>query len=283
MPEDVVLLFQCPDRRGIVANLTELVFRHGGNITRSDQYTTDPEGGRFFMRLEFRLDHAPERAAVERDVAALATELDAGWRVHFKRELLRMAVAVSRYDHCLVDLLYRAGKGELRATIPCVVSNHDDMRPLVERHDIPFYHLPVAKETKTQQEKQVLEIIRDASDFLVLARYMQILSADFLRAYGKDVINIHHSFLPSFKGASPYRQAYERGVKLIGATAHYATTDLDEGPIIEQVVGRVTHKDTIDTLQQKGRNLEQRALAGAIEAHTEHRVIRFANKTIVFE
>ncbi|MEX2016800.1 MAG: ACT domain-containing protein, partial [Candidatus Hydrogenedentales bacterium] len=174
MADDVVLLFQCPDRRGIVASLTELVFRHGGNITQSDQYSSDPEGGRFYMRLEFRLDDAPERDALKRDVEALAGQLGATWQLHFKTDRPRMAIAVSRYDHCLVDLLYRAGKGELRATIPCVVSNHDTMRELVERHRVPYYHLPVTADNKTAQEQQLLEIVRDTSDFLVLARYMQI-------------------------------------------------------------------------------------------------------------
>ena len=194
-----------------------------------------------------------------------------------------MAVAVSKFDHCLVDLLYRWSSGEFRVEIPCVVSNHESARVLVERHGIPFVHLPVAEATRAEQEARMVEAISGPSDFLVLARYMQILSGDFLRAYAKDVINIHHSFMPSFKGANPYRQAFDRGVKLIGATAHYATTDLDEGPIIEQVVGRVTHRDTPETLREQGKSLEQRALAAAIKAHIEHRVIRYKNKTVVFE
>ena len=167
--------------------------------------------------------------------------------------------------------------------IPFVISNHETTRALVEHHGIPFHYLPVTKETKAEQEQQFLDLIREDSDFLIMARYMQILSSDFLGNYGKDVINIHHSFLPSFIGANPYRQAYDRGVKIIGATAHYATTDLDEGPIIEQAVARVTHTDTVPTLKRKGRTLEQNALAAAIDAHAEHRVIRHGNKTIVFE
>ncbi len=185
-----------------------------------------------------------------------------------------------RPDH-REGVLYRVSSGELRVVVPLVVSNHDVCRDLVEGYGIPFHHLPVTKETKPEQEARFLELVKESSDFFVLARYMQILSEDFLGAYGKHIINIHHSFLPSFKGADPYRQAYDRGVKIIGATAHFATTDLDEGPIIEQAVGRVTHKDDVAMLKQKGRDLEKQALAAAIRAYIEHRVIRFENKTVI--
>lgn len=281
--ESLVLLIQCPDQRGIVARVTNFVLKWRGNITDSSQHSTDPDGGWFFMRLAFGVESAPDRDAIEADFGVLAEELNAEWRLHYASDVPRMAVAVSKFDHCLVDILYRVRSGELNVTIPYVVSNHETTRKIVEAECIPFYHFPVEKNAREEQERQLLEQIRESSDFLVLARYMQILSAEFLRQYNKPVINIHHSFLPSFMGANPYRQAYERGVKLIGATAHYATTDLDEGPIIEQVVGRVTHKDNAATLQRKGKTLEQRALASAIAAHVEHRVIRWGNRTIVFE
>jgi len=195
---------------------------------------------------------------------------------------MRMGILVSKTDHCLTDLLYRCRSGELDLEIACVVSNHPDQEALVKPLNIPYRYSPVSKENTKETELEILEIIRDNTDFIVLARYMQILSAEFLDAYGKDVINIHHSFLPSFKGANPYQQAYDRGVKVIGATAHYVTQHLDEGPIIEQIVEKVTHRDHLEDLKRKSRNLEKAALANAIQAHIEHRIIRFQNKTIVF-
>ncbi len=277
-----VLLWQCPDRPGIIARLSGLLFEHGGNILQSDQYTSDAENGRFFIRIEFDFDetrNAPSK--IETAIGKAAQDLNADWSLHYAGRKLRMAIAVSRFDHCLVDLLYRVRSGELRVEVPLVVSNHEATRELVERHGIPFHHLPVTAETRAAQEAKMVQLLRDTSDFLVLARYMQVLTSDFLMKYGHDVINIHHSFLPSFKGADPYRQAYDRGVKIIGATAHFATTDLDEGPIIEQVVGPVTHKDTVENLRAKGRDLEKAALANAIRMYVEHRVIRYKNKTIV--
>lgn len=284
MMEHAVLLIQCPDQHGIISRLSSFVFDYGGNIVQSDQYSTDPDGGLFIMRVEFCwADGSLSTVEMERGLAELATALDAQWEIHYGRTPVRMAIAVSRFDHCLVDLLYRVRHGELPVEIPCVISNHEVCRDMVEREGIPFHHLPMTKETKAAQENQFVQLIRESSDFLVMARYMQILSDDFLRSYGKDVINIHHSFLPSFKGANPYRQAYERGVKIIGATAHYASVDLDEGPIIAQVVDSVTHRDNVDSLKRRGRVLEQAALAEAIHAHVEHRVIRIASKTVVFD
>lgn len=284
MMERAVLLIQCPDRHGIISRLSGFVFDCGGNIVQSDQYTTDPDGGLFIMRLEFCwAEGSLSTEAMERGFAELATALGAQWEIHYGKTPVRMAVAVSRFDHCLVDLLYRVRHGELQVEIPCVVSNHETCREVVEREGIPFHYLPMTQETKAGQEAKMADLIRETSDFLAMARYMQILSDDFLRSYGKDVINIHHSFLPSFKGANPYRQAYDRGVKVIGATAHYASADLDEGPIIAQVVDSVTHRDNVESLKHKGRVLEQAALGKAIRAHSEHRVIRVANKTVVFE
>ena len=279
---EAILLIQCPDQKGIVAKLSNFVFERGANIISSYQYSTDPEGGRFFMRLRFVFDESGlSREALASGVADLAGELEAHFEVHYADTVMRMAVAVSRFDHCLADLLYRVRSGELRVEVPLVMSNHDTSRALVEAYGIPFHHLRVSNETRPEQEARFLELIRDASDFLVLARYMQVLSADFLAAYGKDTINIHHSFLPSFKGADPYRQAHGRGVKIIGATAHFATTELDEGPIIEQVVGRVNHKDDVAALKEKGRDLEKLALANAVRAYIEHRVMRYGNKTVI--
>jgi formyltetrahydrofolate deformylase len=276
------LLLKCRDRPGIVARLSGAIFENGGNILASDQYTTPDEPGRFFIRVELAFDDATHpRESMEGALEFAASELDADWTIHYDDTVMRMAIAVSKADHCLVDLLYRVHRRELRVEVPLVVSNHEDTRDTVERYGIPFHHLPVTKETRAEQEAQMLDLIDGSSDFLVLARYMQILTGDFLERYGKDVINIHHSFLPSFKGADPYRQAYERGVKIIGATAHFATTDLDEGPIIEQVVGRVTHKDSVADLRQTGRDLEKIALSNAVRLYTQHRVIRDGNKTII--
>ena len=280
--EQAILLVQCPDQKGIVAKLSSFVLAHDANIVSSYQYSTDPDGGRFFMRVKFVFDEDRySRRIIEDGLHKLAEGLDARWQIHYESRVMRMAIAVSRLDHCLADLLYRVHSGELRVEIPLVVSNHEDSRELVEGHGIPFHYLPVTKETKPEQEKRFLELIQDSSNFLVLARYMQVLSEDFLSGYGKDIINIHHSFLPSFAGANPYRQAYERGVKIIGATAHFATSVLDEGPIIEQAVGRVTHKDKVESLKAKGRDLEKQALASAIRMYLEHRVIRDENKTII--
>ncbi len=280
--EQAILLIQCPDQKGIVAKFSNFVFEHDANIISSYQYSTDPDGGRFVMRVKFVFDNkrCPE-ASLESDLEDLASTLDAAWQIHYESKVMRMAIAVSRFDHCLVDLLYRVHSGELRVEVPLVVSNHEDARELVEGHGIPFHYLPISKKSKPEQEKRILELIRDSSDFLVLARYMQVLSEDFLTGYGKDIINIHHSFLPSFMGANPYRQAYDRGVKIIGATAHFATSTLDEGPIIDQAVGRVTHKDKVESLKGKGRDLEKQALASAVRMYLEHRVIRYETKTII--
>jgi len=280
----MVLLIQCPDQSGIVAKISDFIYKRDGNLTDASQHSTGADDGRFFMRVEF--DPAEDDANTEvmtQALTPLMNELSAKWELFSSEKIPRMALAVSKFDHCLVDLLYRVQSGELRAEIPLIVSNHADAQHHADTHNVPFVQLPVTKETKSDQEKQFVKAIAEKSDFLVMARYMQILSQDFLDHYGKPVINIHHSFLPSFKGANPYRQAFDRGVKLIGASAHYATTDLDEGPIIEQVVDRVTHRDTVESLRNKGKSLEQQALSRAVKAHVERRVIRYENKTIVFE
>ena len=279
-----ILLIRCRDRKGIVSKVSDFIFRHDGNIINSDQYSTDPTGGEFFMRLEFWFDEAVAPvAALEGDWAEVGADMEAQWTLHYADRPLRMGILVSKYDHCLVDLLYRQRSGEIHVDIPMIVSNHADARSIAESYGIPFHHVPIKPETKIEGERAILDLVRDTTDFLVMARYMQIVSDGFLAAYKKDIINIHHSFLPSFKGANPYRQAYDRGVKVIGATSHFVTPQLDEGPIIEQVVERVYYKDTLEDLKRKGRNLEQQALANAIRAYANHRVIRVGQKTVVFE
>ena len=282
--EKAVVLIQCPDQKGIIAQISGFVFEHGGNIIQSDQYTTDSENGRFFMRLEFCFDTGfVSSVQWEQEFGILAKKLDAQWTIHYSRTIPSMGILVSQHDHCLFDILYRWHSGELAVTIPCIISNHQNSRYIAERYGIPFYYLPVDAKNKVQQEERILDMLGTTTDFTILARYMQILSEHFLTAYSKDVINIHHSFLPSFMGAQPYKQAYDRGVKIIGATAHYVTARLDEGPIIEQAVERVTHRDNVESMMRKGKNLEKVALANAIRAHIEHRIIRYQNKTIVFD
>lgn len=279
-----ILLIRCPDQPGIIARYATLLYELGGNILGADQYTTDAKNGRFYMRIEFsHAGGAEQRAAIAEALGPLTESLGGITQLHGMETPMRMGIAVSKYDHCLLDLLYRVKKRELAVDVPFVVSNHGDLRDAVEGQGIPFHYLPVEAGRKQEQEAQLVALISGSTDFLVLARYMQVLSEDFLRAYGRDVINIHHSFLPSFQGANPYRQAYERGVKIIGATAHYATGELDEGPIIEQSVERVSIRDDVASLQSKGRHLEQMALARAVAAHIEHRVIRLERRTIVFE
>lgn len=281
--ETAVFLIQCTDQRGIVARVSDFVFRYNGNIIQSDQHTTDPENGQFFMRLEFCFD--PDFVShkhLEDEFGILARTLNAQWQIHYVRQRLRMGILVSKQDHCLLDILYQWKSNELSVDIPFVISNHEAVRDSVEHYGIPFLYYPLNEVSKGQQENAILSSVADKTDFLVLARYMQILSESFIISYNKPIINIHHSFLPSFKGANPYRQAYERGVKLIGATSHYVTADLDEGPIIEQMVDRVSHRDNVEILMRKGKKLEQIALANALRAHTEFRILRYSNKTIVF-
>lgn len=281
--EKAVVLFQCPDRSGIVARISEYIHSNGANMVQADQYSTGDEDARFFMRVEFEFDRSvlgPER--LHRDFSLIAAELDAEWQIHFRSSRLRMGIMVSKFDHCLNDLLYRWKSGELEVDIPFVISNHETLRADVEAAGIAFHCIPVEKGAKAAAEAAQLQLLHGQTDFLVLARYMQILSGDFIREYGRDIINIHHSFLPSFVGADPYRQAYLRGVKIIGATAHFVTEDLDEGPIIEQMVERVNHRYDVAGLKRLGRNLEQLALARAVHAQLEHRILRYRNKTVVF-
>ncbi|MCI0526472.1 MAG: formyltetrahydrofolate deformylase [Nitrospira sp.] len=287
MPEDkigkVILLISCPDRKGIVARVSNFILSEGGNILQSDQYTTDPRNGVFFLRVEFDLsDVSIRRADLEGEFGRLASEFKMDWRMTYPQDTKRMAIMVSRQGHCLVDLLWRWKTGELRVAVPFVVSNHPDLQETVESFGIPFYTFSVTSQTKHRQEDEILKLFEAKVDFIVLARYMQILTEDFVSRYPKKIINIHHSFLPAFVGAKPYEQALERGVKVIGATAHYVTESLDQGPIIEQDVIRVTHRDGLEAMIRKGQDMEKTVLARAVQWHVEDRVLVYHNRTVVF-
>ncbi|MCW3008505.1 MAG: purU [Solirubrobacterales bacterium] len=280
------LLISCPDRAGIVAAVSRFLHETGANIVSSDQHSTDPRGGTFFMRMEFNLP-LDEGARVElerRFGAEIGVPFEMRWRMADAQRPKRVAVLVSRYEHCLLDLLWRGRRGEIEADIALVASNHEDLRTDVEAFGIPYHHVPVAKGEKAAAEARLLELLEREGpfDLVVLARYMQILSADFLERVGGPVINIHHSFLPAFAGAGPYQRAKERGVKLVGATAHYVTEDLDAGPIIDQDVIRVTHRDDAATLERLGADVERLVLARAVLWHCEDRVLVDGNTTVVF-
>jgi formyltetrahydrofolate deformylase len=280
----VTLLVSCPDRRGIVAALAQLLYGHGANILDADQHS-DVERGQFFQRIRFDTkDMHTDRVTLERAIAEVAERFGMAWRMAPQHVRKRVAVLVSKYDHCLYDLLQRHRSGELRCEVPLVLSNHPDLEPVARHFGVPFVHVPVTAENKAQAEARQLELLAEHQiDLVVLARYMQILSSSFVANFPARIINIHHSFLPAFIGGKPYHQAHERGVKLIGATAHYATSDLDEGPIIEQDVIRTSHRDAVDDLVRKGRDLERSVLARAVRWHVEDRVLVYGNKTVVFE
>jgi len=277
------LIVACPDRHGIIASLSQYLSAIGANIISSDQYSTDPEGGRFFLRMEFHLAGLGGKyAQVEGGLAAIADRLGMEWRLAPVQKRKRVALFVSREDHCLLDLLWRRRRGELAMDVVAVVSNHPDLEPDVRLFAVDYHHVPVSPATKAAAEEREFVLLAGNVDLIVLARYMQILSADFLQRIGAPVINIHHSFLPAFVGAKPYDQAHERGVKLIGATAHYATEVLDEGPIIEQDVARVSHRYTPEELARIGRDIERVVLARAVSWHLDDRVLLDGNRTIVF-
>ena len=277
------LIVSCPDRHGIVAALSGCLADVGANIINSDQHSTDPEGGSFFLRMEFHLDGLAKRhTSVEERLAAAARELNMEWRLELASRRKRVALFASRYDHCLLDLLWRWRRGELAMEVACVVSNHPDLESEVRSFGVPYHHVPVSPGTKAAAEERQLALLDGKVDLVVLARYMQVLSGDFLQWVGAPVINIHHSFLPAFAGRDPYTRAHERGVKLIGATAHYATEDLDEGPIIEQDVSRVSHRDEPEELARIGRDIERVVLARAVRWHLADRVLVAGNRTVVF-
>jgi len=278
------LLITCPDRPGIVATATNFLYNHNVNITALDQYSTDPEDGTLFMRLEFQTPHLDvSRATLEQSFDdVVANRLNMEWRISYAAEQKRVAIFVSRHEHALLELLWRWQRGELPAEVTMVISNHPDLRKPAEDLGVPFHHVPVTPETKAEAEQQVLTLLQDQADLVVLARYMQVLSPEFVSRFPCRIINIHHSFLPAFVGAEPYQQAYEKGVKVIGATAHYVTEELDQGPIIEQDVIRVSHRHSADDLKALGRDIERQALARAVRWHLEDRIIVHGNKTVVF-
>lgn len=281
--DTATLLIKCRDQAGIVQAVSEFIYRYDANIITLDQYSTAHEGGQYFMRVEFVL--AGLSAIIENFEASfahtVAKRYDMAWRLHDNSIKTKVGILVSKFDHALLDLLWRHQRGLLDCQITSVVSNHEDLRQAVENFGIPFHYVAVTKDNKAAAEAQIHELLAD-NDLLVLARYMQILSADFVKRWPMQIINIHHSFLPAFVGADPYRQAYDKGVKLIGATAHYVTADLDQGPIIEQDVHRVTHKQSVVELRAIGRDVERNVLARAVNWHVQNRVIVTGNKTVVF-
>jgi formyltetrahydrofolate deformylase len=284
LKNSAVLLVQCPDRKGLDAAIADFIYWHGGDILHFEQHQAGTE--RFYLaRIEWDL------TGFEFDLKdfpkwfnPIAEQFSIRWRITTSSHRPRVAIFVSKYDHCLVDLLYRQRIGELICDIPLIVSNHADARRHADFHGIPYHLVPVTKENKPDAEQQELELLRNNNiDLIVLARYMQVLSADFIKQYPQKVINIHHSFLPAFVGAKPHHQAYERGVKLIGATAHYVTEVLDDGPIIEQGVARISHRDTLEDLVKKGRDMERVTLSRAVRWHIENRILLYGNKTVIFE
>ena len=277
------MLISCPDRPGIVATVSQFLHDHGANIVQSDQYTMNPEGGMFFIRFEFDLqDLEKELPIIMEDFTRVADRFDMKWSTFRASRKKRLAIFVSKEDHCLMEILWQWKSGDLDADIAMVISNYDDMRAQVESFGIPYHHVPVTADTKAEAEKKHLELISGKADLIVLARYMQIIPPQIIEHFPNRIINIHHSFLPAFIGGSPYAQAYKRGVKIIGATAHYVTEELDAGPIIEQDVQRVTHRDTVDHLKRIGRTIEKVVLARAIKWHIEDRILVHQNKTVVF-
>lgn len=279
------LLIQCADRPGIVSAVSTFFKQHNGNITDLQQYSTDPEGGRFFMRLEFQTPNldVSKASLVEAFTEQVAPQFDMTFRFHGARPYKRIGILVSKHDHCLLELLWRHSRGELPVEIPFIISNHTTLSHFASNFDIPFHHIPVTKENKHEAEEKILSLCEGKVDGLVLARYMQILSKDFVSVYPEKIINIHHSFLPAFVGANPYEQAHEKGVKLIGATAHYVTEDLDMGPIIAQDVAPVSHRDSSASLKKLGRNVERNVLAKALSLHLDDKIIVEGNKTVVFD
>jgi len=282
--DKAVLLFSCPDQRGIVSEVTHFISTYSGNIITSHQHR-DPETSTFFMRVAWDLsDFTIPRDKIKSVFEGIALKYKMQWRIAFATPKTRMAIFVSQYDHCLYELLYRHVSEEMDCEIVGIVSNHETSRNLAEYYNIPFHHIPVLKGKKKEAEEMQVSLMQELDvDLIILARYMQILSDTFVNIYSNRIINIHHSFLPAFIGAKPYHQAYERGVKIIGATSHYVTAELDQGPIIEQDVTRISHEDDVQALVIKGRNLEKHVLTRAVQLHLEHKVLPCGNKTVIFD
>ena len=284
MKNTAILLIDCPDRKGLVAAVAEFLYRRNANILHTDQHQ-DNEQGLFLMRVEWDLEgFTLSIEEFRRQFARIADQFQMRWRLELSTLRPKVAIFVSHYDHCIVDLLYRQQSGELLCDIPLIISNHSTAARIAEFHQVPFHLMPVTSANKAEVEEEQLQLLKDnAIDLIVLARYMQILSPEFVAQYPQRIINVHHSFLPAFMGAKPYHRAFERGVKLIGATSHYVTSELDEGPIIEQDVMRVSHRDQLEDLIQKGRDLEKGVLSRAVRWHIEHRILLYNKKTVIFD
>jgi formyltetrahydrofolate deformylase len=279
-----ILLVQCPDRKGLDATIAEFIYRYDGNILHFEQHQAGEE--RFYLaRVEWDLDgFRLDLNDFDAVFGPIAHKFGMNWSIALGTQRPRVAIFVSKYDHCLVDLLYRQRNGELACDLPLIISNHPDAKHHADFYGVPYHVIPVSKENKPQAEAQQLELLESHKiDLVVLARYMQVLSNDFILRYHNPIINIHHSFLPAFVGGKPHQQAYQRGVKLIGATAHYVTEVLDDGPIIEQGVARISHRDSLEDLVEKGRDMEKMVLSRAVRWHIEHRILLYRNKTIIFE
>jgi len=282
MRNSAVLLINCPDRKGLVAAVANLLYRYGANITHADQHQ-DHEAGLFFMRVEWGLDGF-DLSAFRTEFQITAAQLAMEWRLQLMSDIPRVAIFVSQHLHCLVDLLHRQQTGELACSVPLVVSNHHGAESLARFYGVQFHHIPVQPEGKREAEQEQRGLLSAANiDLIVLARYMQILSPEFVEAYPARIINVHHSFLPAFMGARPYLAAFQRGVKLIGAISHYVTAALDDGPIIEQDVVRISHRDEVEDLVKKGRDIERAVLSRAVAWHLDHRILCYGNKTVVFD
>ncbi|MGM9760442.1 MAG: formyltetrahydrofolate deformylase [Parabacteroides sp.] len=278
------LLLHCPDKPGILADVTNFITVNKGNIVYLDQYVDHVENI-FFMRIEWELENffIPREKIYDYFDTLYAQKYDMSFRLYFSDTKPRMAIFVSKMSHCLFDMLARYTAGEWNVEIPCIISNHTDLQHVAERFGIPFHHFPITKETKAEQEEKELALLAEYKvNFIVLARYMQVISEQMIDAFPNRIINIHHSFLPAFVGAKPYHAAFERGVKIIGATSHYVTTELDAGPIIEQDVVRITHKDSIQDLVNKGKDLEKIVLSRAVQKHIERKILAYKNKTVIF-
>jgi formyltetrahydrofolate deformylase len=284
MKNTATLLITCPDTKGIVAAIADFLYQHNANILHADQHQ-DAENNLFLMRVEWDIANFNlEEAAFSAAFSPIASKFSMQWQLKLSQHKTRVAIMVSQYDHCLADLLHRHKSGELACEIPLVISNHKDTEALVKFYGIDFHYLPMTKETKAEVEAAEFALFEQYNiDLIVLARYMQILSPTFVQRYPQRIINIHHSFLPAFIGAKPYHRAFERGVKLIGATGHYVTEVLDEGPIIEQDIDRISHRDQVEDLIQKGRDLERVVLSKAVRWHIENRILLYANKTVIFD
>lgn len=285
MKNHAILLIHCNDRKGLISTITHFLFEHNGNIIDLDEHVEKIEGI-FFMRVEWELDafDIPKDQIKDAFEAEIGSQYDMQWQLHFTDKKPRMAIFVSKASHCLYDILSRHYSGEWQIEIPAIISNHPTHREVADRYDIPFYHFDINATNKAEIERAQMTLMTELGiDFLILARYMQILSDDFINAYPNKIINIHHSFLPAFAGAKPYHRAYERGVKIIGATSHYVTADLDAGPILEQEVAKISHKDTVEDLIRKGKDLEKIVLSRAIWTHLQRKALVHNNKTVIFD